>query len=78
MEGQPGAPDGHWHVGLVVDERSRVRALAEAAGAILDGPFLDFLDPWVRRKMPWRTRQRWSALRDSRIGAGGLEAHQWT
>jgi hypothetical protein len=50
MEGQPGAPDGHWHVGLVVDERSRVRALAEAAGAtLLEGPYLDFLDPWRNR-----------------------------
>ena len=35
------------HIGIVVDDRSRVRALAEAAGAtILPGRFLDFLDPW--------------------------------
>ncbi len=35
------------HVGLVVDDRSRVRALASAAGAeVLEGRFLDFYDPW--------------------------------
>lgn len=38
------------HFGLVVDDRSTVRARAEAAGAkLLDGPFLDFLDPWGNR-----------------------------
>ncbi len=38
------------HFGLVVDDRSSVRALAEAAGAkMIDGPFLDFLDPWGNR-----------------------------
>ena len=38
------------HFGLVVDDRARVRALAEAAGAkLVDGPFLDFLDPWGNR-----------------------------
>jgi predicted enzyme related to lactoylglutathione lyase len=38
------------HFGLVVDDRARVRALAEAAGArFVDGPFLDFLDPWGNR-----------------------------
>ncbi len=38
------------HFGLVVDDRSTVRSLAEAAGArMLDGPFLDFLDPWGNR-----------------------------
>lgn len=41
-------PDAHF--GLVVDDRSRVRALAEAAGArMVEGPFLDFLDPWGNR-----------------------------
>ncbi len=39
--------DRHRHFGLVVDDRARVRALAQAAGArLVDGPFLDFLDPW--------------------------------
>jgi lactoylglutathione lyase len=38
------------HFGLVVDDRSTVRARAEAAGArLLPGPFLDFLDPWGNR-----------------------------
>ena len=38
------------HFGIVVDNRSSVRARAEAAGAkLLDGRFLDFLDPWGNR-----------------------------
>ena len=38
------------HFGLVVDDRSAVRDLAEAAGArVVAGPFLDFLDPWGNR-----------------------------
>jgi catechol 2,3-dioxygenase-like lactoylglutathione lyase family enzyme len=42
--------DRHRHFGLVVDDRVRVRALAEAAGArMVEGPFLDFLDPWGNR-----------------------------
>lgn len=44
------ARDAHRHVGLVVDDRSTVRAALEAAGAeILPGRFLDFLDPWGNR-----------------------------
>ncbi|MGH7060659.1 MAG: VOC family protein [Stellaceae bacterium] len=42
--------DARRHFGLVVDDRSSVRARAEAAGAkLLPGPFLDFLDPWGNR-----------------------------
>lgn len=38
------------HIGFVVDDRSTVKALAEAAGAVMvEGPFLDFLDPWGNR-----------------------------
>lgn len=38
------------HIGFVVDDRSTVKARAEAAGAVMvDGPFLDFLDPWGNR-----------------------------
>ena len=38
------------HIGLVVDDRSRVLDLAQAAGArLVEGPFLDFLDPWGNR-----------------------------
>jgi catechol 2,3-dioxygenase-like lactoylglutathione lyase family enzyme len=42
--------DRHRHFGLVVDDRAHVRELAQAAGArMVDGPFLDFLDPWGNR-----------------------------
>lgn len=42
--------DGQRHFGLVVDDRTAVRARAEAAGArMIEGRFLDFLDPWGNR-----------------------------
>ena len=42
--------DQRRHFGLVVDDRSKVRELARAAGAtLLEGNFLDFLDPWGNR-----------------------------
>jgi lactoylglutathione lyase len=38
------------HIGFVVDDRTTVKARAEAAGAVMvEGPFLDFLDPWGNR-----------------------------
>jgi catechol 2,3-dioxygenase-like lactoylglutathione lyase family enzyme len=38
------------HIGLVVDDRSRIIELAKEAGArFVEGPFLDFLDPWGNR-----------------------------
>jgi catechol 2,3-dioxygenase-like lactoylglutathione lyase family enzyme len=38
------------HLGFVVDDRSTVKARAEAAGAkMVEGAFLDFLDPWGNR-----------------------------
>src|SRR5580698_2935611 len=38
------------HFGLVVDDRAQIRALAQAAGAkMVEGPFVDFLDPWGNR-----------------------------
>jgi catechol 2,3-dioxygenase-like lactoylglutathione lyase family enzyme len=38
------------HIGFVVDDRSRVVDLAKGAGArFVEGPFLDFLDPWGNR-----------------------------
>jgi len=46
------APQGveRRHIGLVVDDRSRMIELAKAAGArMVEGPFLDFLDPWGNR-----------------------------
>ena len=42
--------DRRRHFGLVVDDRSSVRArVEEAGGKLLPGPFLDFLDPWGNR-----------------------------
>ena len=47
METSSPHSDKHRHFGLVVDDRSGVRELARAAGAtMLEGDFLDFLDPW--------------------------------
>jgi catechol 2,3-dioxygenase-like lactoylglutathione lyase family enzyme len=38
------------HIGFVVDDKSRIVELAKAAGArFVEGPFLDFLDPWGNR-----------------------------
>ena len=38
------------HIGFVVDDRSSVKERAEAAGAkMVEGPFLDLLDPWGNR-----------------------------
>ena len=49
-QGRSQSADDDRHFGLVVDDRSRVRELAEAAGAkILEGSTLDFLDPWGNR-----------------------------
>src|SRR5260370_38611512 len=42
--------DRRRHFGLVVDDRSSVRARVEAAGGrLLPGLILDFLDPWGNR-----------------------------
>jgi catechol 2,3-dioxygenase-like lactoylglutathione lyase family enzyme len=50
MQGQVPAPTSQRHFGLVVDDRASVRALAVEAGAqLVDGPFLDFIDPWGNR-----------------------------
>ena len=50
-EGREQSPDGHRHIGLVVDDRAKLRealeAIAEETDAkILPGGSLDFLDPW--------------------------------
>ena len=43
------ADDGR-HFGLVVDDKAAARKALEAAGVkLLDGPFLDFCDPWGNR-----------------------------
>jgi lactoylglutathione lyase len=50
METKTPHNDARRHFGLVVDDRSSVRARVEAAGGtLLPGPFLDFLDPWGNR-----------------------------
>jgi catechol 2,3-dioxygenase-like lactoylglutathione lyase family enzyme len=50
METDAPHTDQSRHFGLVVDNRSEVRELARAAGAtLLEGDFLDFLDPWGNR-----------------------------
>lgn len=50
METHSPHSDQRRHFGLVVDDRSKVRELARAAGAtLLEGDFLDFLDPWGNR-----------------------------
>ena len=50
MESKTPHEDARRHFGLVVDDRSSVRARVEAAGGrLLPGPFLDFLDPWGNR-----------------------------
>ena len=49
-KGRSQAPDDKRHFGLVVDDRTRVKALVlEAGGKSLDGEFVDFLDPWGNR-----------------------------
>jgi predicted enzyme related to lactoylglutathione lyase len=43
------ADDGR-HFGLVVDDKEAARRALDAAGvALIDGPFLDFRDPWGNR-----------------------------
>lgn len=50
MRGRSQEADTTRHVGLVVDDKARVRRELEAAGvAILPVPRLDFLDPWGNR-----------------------------
>jgi len=50
MENKSPHADKDRHFGLVVNDRSRVRELVCAAGAqLLEGNFLDFIDPWGNR-----------------------------
>jgi lactoylglutathione lyase len=45
--GRTQPPDGHRHLGLVVDDKEAARRALEEAGAdILPGRGLDFRDPW--------------------------------
>ena len=46
-EGRTQPPDGHRHLGLVVDDKEAVRRAAQGAGAeLLPTRGLDFRDPW--------------------------------
>src|SRR5215831_4648892 len=50
QKGRKQAPDDGRHFGLVVDDKEAARQALQAAGvALVDGPFLDFLDPWGNR-----------------------------
>jgi lactoylglutathione lyase len=50
METKTPHKDTGRHFGIVVDDRASVKALAVEAGAeLVDGPFMDFLDPWGNR-----------------------------
>ena len=51
------ADDGR-HFGLVVDDKEAARKALKAAGVtVIDGPFLDFRDPWGNRVRDRRLRQ---------------------
>jgi extradiol dioxygenase family protein len=50
QKGRRQAADDGRHFGLVVDDKESARQALEAAGVpLLDGPFLDFRDPWGNR-----------------------------
>ena len=50
QKGRNQPPDDGRHFGLVVDDKTAARKALEAAGIrLLDGPFLDFRDPWGNR-----------------------------
>ena len=50
QKGRVQSPDDGHHFGLVVDDKEAARQALQAAGvALLDGPFLDFRDPWGNR-----------------------------
>jgi lactoylglutathione lyase len=50
QKGRKQAADDGRHFGLVVDDKEAARAALAAAGIVpLEGPFLDFRDPWGNR-----------------------------
>jgi catechol 2,3-dioxygenase-like lactoylglutathione lyase family enzyme len=74
MKGRKQAPDDQRHFGLVVDDRSRVRELAEAAGAtMVEGGRLDFLDPWGNRVQVVEYRDLQFTKTDAVLKYMGLE-----
>ena len=49
-KGRRQGPDDHRHFGIAVDDKELVRrTLVEMGVELLDGRFLDFLDPWGNR-----------------------------
>ena len=74
MEGRSQPADDQRHFGLVVDDRSRVRELAEAAGAtMVEGERLDFLDPWGNRVQVVEYRDLQFTKTDAVLKYMGLE-----
>ena len=50
QKGRRQPPDDGRHFGLVVEDKAAARRAIEAAGIpLLEGPFLDFRDPWGNR-----------------------------
>ncbi len=50
QKGRKQPPDDGRHFGLVVDDKEVARKTLKAAGVtLLDGPFLDFRNPWGNR-----------------------------
>jgi catechol 2,3-dioxygenase-like lactoylglutathione lyase family enzyme len=50
QKGRKQSADDGRHIGLVVDDKEAARAALNAAGvALIEGPFLDFRDPWGNR-----------------------------
>jgi predicted enzyme related to lactoylglutathione lyase len=50
QKGRRQAADDGRHLGLVVDDKEAARRAIEAAGVpLIEGPFLDFRDPWGNR-----------------------------
>src|SRR6202051_5001077 len=50
QKGRKQSADAGRHFGLVVEDKEAAREALKAAGvALLDGPFLDFPDPWGNR-----------------------------
>ena len=50
QKGRRQSADEGRHFGLVVEDKEAARAALKAAGvALIDGPFLDFRDPWGNR-----------------------------
>jgi catechol-2,3-dioxygenase len=73
-EGRSQPADTDRHFGLVVDDRERVRALAEQAGAeLLEGGSLDFRDPWGNRIQVVEYRDIQFAKTDAVLRAMGLD-----